>query len=91
MQPQNRWLLRTCMVVVGIALTMISYHYMSLGWDGSYSASRTRGGDYSVLLMFPKQAFWGFLLAIAFASGYTAILYAITLPRVKQKNEAKSQ
>ncbi len=87
MQPQNRWLLRTCLVVVGIALTVTGYHYITLNWDGSYSASRTKGGDYSLILMFPMAASLGFLKAIVFSSGFTAILCALTLPRVRAKDE----
>ncbi len=87
MQPQNRWLLRTCLVVVGIALTVTGYHYITLNWDGSYSASRTKGGDYSLILMFPMAAALGFLKAIVFSSGFTAILCALTLPRVRAKDE----
>lgn len=91
MQPQNRWLLRTGLVVVGIALTAISYHYITLEWDGSYSASRSKGGDYSVILMFPFASFLSFLKAIGLTAGFTAFLYAITLPRVKPKGGTADQ
>lgn len=86
MQPQNRWLLRKCLVVVGIALTMISYHYITLDWDGSYAESRAKGGDYSLILMFPMAAFLSFLKGIGLTAGVGALLYAITLPRVKPRS-----
>lgn len=90
MQPQNRWLLRTGLVVVGIALTLISYQYITLDWDGSYSASRTKGGDYSLILMFPFASFLSFLKGIGLTAGVGALIYAITLPRVNRKLEQTS-
>ena len=87
-QPQNRWILRTGLVIVGLGLCVFSYHYMSQGWADGYSASRTKGGDYSLIFMFPMDAIRGMVYAIIFSAGYVSMIYAITLPRVKPKSDA---